>query len=124
MNTMNNDLEVWLDCDLCPMQKLGMLSHDRGQVRFFYDREWLKQPIAFSIDPQLSLDAAPFFPKPEAGNFGIFLDSSPDRWGQALMRRREFCRPRMKNGLHVLCIRGIFFSGCRILLGRGPCASV
>lgn len=86
---MNNDLEVWLDCDLCPMQKLGMLSHDRGQVRFSYDREWLKHPIAFSIDPQLSLDAAPFFPKPEAGNFGIFLDSSPDRWGQALMRRRE-----------------------------------
>jgi serine/threonine-protein kinase HipA len=35
------------------------------------------------------LDAGPFFPKPEAGNFGVFLDSSPDRWGQTLMRRRE-----------------------------------
>lgn len=23
------------------------------------------------------------------GNFGIFLDSSPDRWGQTLMKRRE-----------------------------------
>jgi serine/threonine-protein kinase HipA len=31
----------------------------------------------------------PFFPKSELGNFGIFLDSSPDRWGQTLMKRRE-----------------------------------
>lgn len=87
---MSNELEVWLDCDLCPMQRLGTLAHDRGQVRFLYDKAWLaRQDMAFAIDPQLSLDAGPFFPKPEAGNFGIFLDSSPDRWGQTLMRRRE-----------------------------------
>lgn len=87
---MSNKLEVWVDCDLCPMQRLGTLAHDRGQVRFHYDKTWLaQQDIAFAIDPQLSLDAGPFFPKPEAGNFGIFLDSSPDRWGQTLMRRRE-----------------------------------
>jgi len=87
---MSNALEVWLDCDLCPMQRLGTLAHDRGQVRFHYDKTWLtQQDIAFAIDPQLTLDAGPFFPKPEAGNFGVFLDSSPDRWGQTLMRRRE-----------------------------------
>lgn len=87
---MSGDLEVWLDCDLCPMQRLGTLSHDRGQVRFHYEELWLRQRnLAFAIDPQLTLDAGPFFPKPETGNFGIFLDSSPDRWGQTLMRRRE-----------------------------------
>lgn len=87
---MSKSLEVWLDCNLCPMQRLGTLAHDRGQVRFHYDKAWLtQQHIAFAIDPQLSLDAGPFFPKPESGNFGIFLDSSPDRWGQTLMRRRE-----------------------------------
>lgn len=87
---MSESLEVWLDCDLCSMQRLGTLAHDRGQVRFHYDKAWLtQQDIAFAIDPQLTLDAGPFFPKPEAGNFGVFLDSSPDRWGQTLMRRRE-----------------------------------
>jgi serine/threonine-protein kinase HipA len=87
---MSKSLEVWLDCDLCPLQRLGTLAHDRGQVRFHYDKTWLtQQDIAFAIDPQLTLDAGPFFPKPEAGNFGVFLDSSPDRWGQTLMRRRE-----------------------------------
>jgi serine/threonine-protein kinase HipA len=67
-------LEVWLD---------------RGQVRFHYERDWLADSRAFALDPDLSLDAAPFFPRPELGNFGIFLDSSPDRWGQTLMKRRE-----------------------------------
>jgi serine/threonine-protein kinase HipA len=87
---MKQSLEVWLDCDLCPKQRLGTLAHDRGQVRFQYDNSWLTQRHnVFAIDPQLTLDSGVFFPNPESGNFGIFLDSSPDRWGQTLMRRRE-----------------------------------
>lgn len=82
-------LEVWLDCDLAPHSQVGALSHDRGQVRFQYDRRWLSDSRAFALDPGLSLDEQPFFPRPELGNFGIFLDSSPDRWGQTLMKRRE-----------------------------------
>ncbi|MDH0867306.1 type II toxin-antitoxin system HipA family toxin [Mitsuaria sp. GD03876] len=82
-------LEVWLDCDLGPATLVGTLSHDRGQVRFRYERQWLEDPRAFALDPELNLDAQPFFPKPDTGNFGIFLDSSPDRWGQTLMKRRE-----------------------------------
>jgi serine/threonine-protein kinase HipA len=82
-------LEVWLDCDLAPPCLVGTLSHDRGQIRFHYERAWLREARAFALDPDLSLDEAPFFPKPELGNFGIFLDSSPDRWGQTLMKRRE-----------------------------------
>lgn len=40
-----------------PMQRLGTLAHDRGQVRFHYDKIWLtQQDIAFAIDPQLTLD--------------------------------------------------------------------
>lgn len=87
---MKNDLEVWLDVHfLDRMAMVGRLAHDRGQVRFNYSKEWLKNPLRFNLDPELSLDAAPFFPNPETGNFGVFLDSSPDRWGQTLMIRRE-----------------------------------
>jgi serine/threonine-protein kinase HipA len=68
---------------------VGTLAHDRGQIRFTYSQRWLEEPRRFLLDPDLTLDAAPFFPKPELGNFGIFLDSAPDRWGQTLMRRRE-----------------------------------
>jgi len=87
---MPEKLEVWLHVDFLGSPCLvGRLSHDRGQVWFNYEESWLKNPDCFSIDPDLSLDAARFFPKPERENFGVFLDSSPDRWGQTLMERRE-----------------------------------
>lgn len=89
MNGQGDVLEVWLDCDLGPPCQVGTLAHDRGQIRFHYERAWLRDARAFALDPDLSLDEAPFFPKPELGNFGVFLDSSPDRWGQTLMKRRE-----------------------------------
>jgi serine/threonine-protein kinase HipA len=89
MRHRGETLEVWLDSDLGPAAQVGVLSHDRGQVRFRYEEGWLGDARAFSLDPGLMLDANPFFPKPESGNFGIFLDSSPDRWGQTLMKRRE-----------------------------------
>ena len=88
MSKQDNALEVWLDDDLGPPCLVGTLAHDRGQIRFHYERDWLKDPRAFALDPDLSLDEHPFFPKPELGNFGVFLDSSPDRWGQTLMKRR------------------------------------
>jgi serine/threonine-protein kinase HipA len=89
MSKPGQSLEVWLDCDLAPPCQVGTLSHDRGQVRFAYTKAWLQSAYAFALDPDLSLDAAPFFPKAESSNFGVFLDSTPDRWGQTLMRRRE-----------------------------------
>lgn len=89
MSTQDNTLEVWLDCDLGSPCLVGTLAHDRGQIRFHYERQWLRDARAFALDPDLSLDEAPFFPKPELGNFCIFLDSAPDRWGQTLMKRRE-----------------------------------
>jgi len=89
MSRQDESLEVWLDDDLGAACQVGTLAHDRGQIRFRYARDWLNNPRAFALDPDLSLDESPFFPKPELGNFGIFLDSSPDRWGQTLMKRRE-----------------------------------
>ena len=87
---MSEALEVWMDADFLPEQMLvGMLHNDNGLLRFVYTKSWLAHPAAFNLDPDLSLDRAPFFPKPEMGNFGIFLDSSPDRWGQTLLQRRQ-----------------------------------
>ena len=56
MSSHDNALEVWLDCDLGPACRVGTLAHDRGQVRFQYDRNWLGQARAFALDPDLSLD--------------------------------------------------------------------
>lgn len=83
-------LEVWLDAHMLEYPRLvGSLHHDRGHIRFRYDATWLRDPARFMLDPGLSLDGQVFFPGPGQANFGIFLDSSPDRWGRVLMNRRE-----------------------------------
>lgn len=82
-------LKVWLDDPTFgPLQQIGTLHKvGHGGVRFAYTEKWLKNPLAFKLDPALVLDANDFFP--ENSNFGIFMDSCPDRWGQVLMQRRE-----------------------------------
>lgn len=82
-------LQVWLDDPAFGgLQHIGTL-HKIGQdgVRFAYAKEWLKNPVAFQLDPALTLDSGDFYPA--NSNFGVFLDSCPDRWGQVLMQRRE-----------------------------------
>ncbi len=87
---MSDSLEIWLDADfLAEPVSVGMLAHDRGAVRFTYDPTWLQHPLSFALDPDLSLGEGTFHPKAEQGNFRVFDDSAPDRWGQMLMKRRE-----------------------------------
>ena len=87
----NLELEVWIDIGFIHKEpvKVGYLKHDRGNIRFNYDDAWLTHSQRFDIDPDLSLGGSVFHPNPIQGNFGVFLDSSPDRWGQTLMKRRE-----------------------------------
>jgi serine/threonine-protein kinase HipA len=61
---------------------------------FAYDPVWLTQPEAFTLDPDLALVQGPQYPAQGRTNFGIFHDSSPDRWGRVLMQRRENLRAR------------------------------
>lgn len=87
---MSESLEVWLDADFLPERiQVGMLAHDRGTVRFTYEPAWQKHPLSFALDPDLTLGEGAFYPHPEQGNFRVFDDSAPDRWGQMLMKRRE-----------------------------------
>ncbi len=85
-----NILEVWIDSNITgDLQRIGTLYHEHGHLRFEYLHEWLNHPGCFNIDPDLSLDKGVFHPRPDIGSFGMLLDSSPDRWGQTLMKRRE-----------------------------------
>ncbi len=52
MSHQDKALEVWLDCDLGPPCLVGTLAHDRGQLRFRYERAWLRDARAFSLDPR------------------------------------------------------------------------
>jgi serine/threonine-protein kinase HipA len=94
---MTNQVEVWLDADFLERTRVGTLTHDRGTLRFVYEPEWLKNSQAFALDPHLSLGEGTYFPNAEAGNFRVFDDSAPDRWGQTLMKRREALAAKDEN---------------------------
>ena len=72
---------------------LGKLNVDviRGgeAYSFEYDKSWLTpNRLQINLDPELLPFVGRQFPA-DKNIFGIFADSSPDRWGRVLMNKRE-----------------------------------
>ena len=80
-------------------KKMGTLNvtHTKGHevFSFAYDHEWLEEGLAQGLDPDLQLYSGNQYLSAGKKNFGVFLDSSPDRWGRVLMVRREAIQARM-----------------------------
>jgi serine/threonine-protein kinase HipA len=72
---------------------MGMLSASLAKGKesfsFEYAADWLQSGFSQIIDPDLQLYSGAFYPRDDKPNFGVFLDSCPDRWGRVLMQRRE-----------------------------------
>jgi serine/threonine-protein kinase HipA len=64
---------------------------------FEYDKDWLQMADCQQIDPDLQQFSGIQYLNDSKSNFGVFLDSSPDRWGRVLMERREAVVARMEN---------------------------
>jgi serine/threonine-protein kinase HipA len=96
MASKNNQREILVYANWTGIQTPALMgtlraSHLRGKeiFSFEYTREWLSSGSAQQIDPDLHLYSGPQYLNEEKNNFGIFLDSAPDRWGRVLMLRRE-----------------------------------
>ncbi len=63
---------------------------------FAYSDTWLKSGDVQILDPDLNLFIGQQYLSEGKKNFGIFLDSAPDRWGRVLMDRRESVYARME----------------------------
>ena len=90
----DREIEVFADwVGLKPASRIGVLvaRESRGKeiFSFEYDESWLRRNDNRVLDPDLRLFSGPQYPGAERPNFGLFLDSSPDRWGRMLMRRRD-----------------------------------
>lgn len=66
-------------------------THLRGKeiFSFEFDQAWLSDKRFRSFDPDLQLFKGRQYVPQGKDNFGIFLDSTPDRWGRVLLERRE-----------------------------------
>lgn len=75
-------------------RRLGFLHAGKARstnvFEFEYDTAALADPeLNFTIlDPRIKLLEGRQFPGQHQTRFGVFADSSPDRWGQLLMKRR------------------------------------
>jgi serine/threonine-protein kinase HipA len=88
------DIEVYAHWVGLPQPTLlGVLHTTPGRGKeifsFEYNDEWLKNNQAYTLDPSLQLFRGPQHAPQAQKNFGVFLDSSPDRWGRFLMNRKE-----------------------------------
>jgi serine/threonine-protein kinase HipA len=92
MSSDRLDLVVTLDApELGPPRPVGVLTKWPGpvlSVAFTYARSWLDDAHRrFAIDPGLPLGEAQYT-VPGRRIPGIFADTAPDKWGEALMVRR------------------------------------
>jgi len=90
----------WQEMDEPQLMGMLLATPVRGQevFAFEYARSWLASPHAQLLDPSLQFYAdSQYVPAEEQGNFGLFLDSAPDRWGRLLMRRREAALARLES---------------------------
>lgn len=63
---------------------------------FEYSNEWLTSTaFSYPIDPDISLYGGRQYPT--NNEFGVFADSCPDRWGRALINRRERIQANNEN---------------------------
>jgi serine/threonine-protein kinase HipA len=96
MTPQTNENTIWVHAHWQGMHQpvfIGMLSTTRSRGKeifsFEYDPQWLKTNQGILLDPDLQLFSGRQYLPDEKLNFGIFLDSSPDRWGRVLMKRKE-----------------------------------
>ena len=93
----SNTLKILVYADWESLEEaklMGFLTSQRVRGKevfsFEYTETWVnhQNPILL-LDPHLGFYKGKQYLLEEKNNFGIFLDSSPDRWGRLLMRRRE-----------------------------------
>ncbi|HEX4597753.1 MAG TPA: HipA domain-containing protein [Burkholderiaceae bacterium] len=96
-------------------QKVGTLYPAAARTDmlapFQYDPSWLRNELAFVLDPRLELWNGEQYPPADTPAFGIFMDSAPDRWGRVLMERSEAAAAR-REGRAMRCLQDLDFLLC------------
>lgn len=95
------DIYVFADWKSLSEPKLiGILSAHYGKGKkvfsFEYDQNWLSTESQWMIDPDIQFFSGVQFPNNKE-NFGVFLDSMPDIWGQTLMKRKAAQQARERD---------------------------
>jgi serine/threonine-protein kinase HipA len=93
MASGNSNIWVYADwAGLGGPKLVGVLTAQQAKGRkafsFEYDRQWLLQPERILLDPDIQWYSGRQYPAGKE-NFGLIMDSMPDAWGKALMKRKS-----------------------------------
>lgn len=89
---MNDRADIYAQVDGSDLLVGRLFSHRRRNqesASFEYADDWLASKDAYSVEPALPLRSGQFHTTSGQTMFGAFADSAPDRWGRALIQRRE-----------------------------------
>jgi serine/threonine-protein kinase HipA len=94
---------------------MGVLSAEAAKGKeifsFAYADNWLQSGFSQMIDPDLQLFSGSYYPRDNKRNFGVFLDSCPDRWGRVLMQRRETAIAKQEERIPKTLLESDFLLG-------------
>src|SRR5271168_3396575 len=89
MSGRERSVQVYVDTAAAEPVLMGTLHAQSGDSKdtfsFAYEPEWPEREQTVAFHPDLRFN-----------NVGLFLDSSPDRWGRLLMQRGENLRARQE----------------------------
>lgn len=116
---MKNEKIIWVYANWESIenpQLMGCLLAQKIRGRevfsFEYNENWLKENFSsFYLDPNLGFYKGKQFLLEDKTNFGIFTDSSPDRWGRLLMRRREALQAKEESRQESLLFESDYLLG-------------
>jgi serine/threonine-protein kinase HipA len=116
---MANDRTIYVYADWEGLPNVPVLMGTLSSIRsrgkeifsFEYTPEWLATGYGHQLDPDLQFYAGRQYNSDDKPNFGLFLDSSPDRWGRVLMKRREAIMARKEKRKPVTLLESDFLLG-------------
>jgi serine/threonine-protein kinase HipA len=116
---MTNDRTIYVYADWISLRNAPLLMGTLNAVRsrgkeifsFEYTAEWLEKGYSHHLDPDLQFYSGRQYNADDKPNFGLFLDSSPDRWGRVLMKRREAILARKEKRKPITLFESDFLLG-------------
>lgn len=99
MQNREKEILVYFDSDALIFIGVLRCSIVRGKEVFSFNasNEYVKNETFRFLDPDLGQFSGSQYLRSEKANFGIFLDSAPDRWGRLLLRRKEALIAKKEN---------------------------
>src|SRR5690625_3816379 len=90
------NFQVFMDAELVGVAQILQTRTRQRRIAFTYEQQWLTNPQAFPISPEMPLDAGRHEPPVWKNLPYAFDDAAPDRWGRDLLQAEHRMQAKAK----------------------------